>query len=332
MLHVQGRDPGDTHGRDRRTWTPINVAGSMTFAAWAHDDQARLDELRAIGDRLIAAARLIISAGQTEPPPPVAGSASPPSDTTDGGSETAQATDAAADRALLSVRRWASMLDASQYRLTEVPDGAAWEWHAPADIDAAMADTQRDLDRSNEAYRLLNTYGLRFVPPANEQPASAPAVAQLAADLAIARSLADDPPGGGPSDTTQVPTAVAAYAVKAGSEDERALAYDDLEWAAAAVVTAALHPPVGQWSFDGSLFGSGPDRAAASAVPHLLLPALTETRPDADRAPPARREGSRRCRRGPHGADHQSLRRGSANHGPRLGRNLDRALRAISGR
>jgi hypothetical protein len=285
-LHVQGRDPDDTPGRDRRTWTPIDLAGAMTFTASANGDQTRLDELRGVGDRLVAAARSIVSAEQ--PQPPVAGPASPPSDATgnrDDGDATAQTADAAADKALLSVRRWASMLDADRYRLTEVPEGAAWKWHPPADIDAAMADTQRDLTRTGEAYRLLNTYGLRFVPPADEQPASTPPMSQLGADLAIARDLADDPPDGGPSDTTQIPTAVAACAVKASSGDVHALTADDLEWAAVTVVTAALHPPVDQWSFDGSLFGSGPDRAAASAVPHLLLPALTQTPPEVDRPP-----------------------------------------------
>jgi hypothetical protein len=61
-------------------------------------------------------------------------------------------------------------------------------------------------------------------------------------------------------------------------------AVDDLEWAAATVVTAALRPPVGQLSFDGSLFASGSDRAAASAAPHLLQPAFTETSSEAEEA------------------------------------------------
>jgi hypothetical protein len=276
-LHVQGRDPDDTPGRDRRTWTLIEVAAALTFAASANRDQGRLGELRTAGDRLVAAARSIVSAEQL---PPVAGPASPPSNAAVGGDDrdaTAQAIHAATDRALLSVRRWASMLDANQYRLTRVPVGAAWEWYAPADIDAAMADTQRDLARTNEAYRLLNTYGLRFVPPADEQPASTPPISQLGADLAIARDLADDPPGGGPSDAAQIPAAVAACAIRAGSRDVHALSADDLEWSAATVVAAALHPLVGQWSFDGSLSWSASDRAAASSVPHLLLPAFTET-------------------------------------------------------
>jgi hypothetical protein len=284
VLHVQGRDADDIPGRDRRNWTPIDVAAAFAFAASANDDQARLDELRAMGDRLVAAARPIISPDQTQPRPP----ASPPSDAADGRDDqdaTAPTTDTAVDTALLRVRRWASMLDADRYRLTTVPEGTAWTWSAPADIDAAMADTQRDLARTNEAYRLLNTYGLRFVPPADEQPASTPPESQLVADLAIARDLADDPPAGGPSDTTQAATAVAACAVKAASADPQALTADDLEWAAVTVVTAALHPPVSQWSFDGSLFARGSDRAAATAVPYLLLPALTETPPETGQAP-----------------------------------------------
>lgn len=176
-LHIQGRDPEDTPRRDRRTWTLIDVAGAITFAASANDDQGRLGELRAVGDRLVRTARSTSNLPRCRP-----------------------------CRNL--VRTW------------RLP-GISRRIHPPAGR------------RTPPRFRLL----------------SRPAPSRRAAQTWMR------------------------------------LPADDLEWAAAMVVAAALHPPVGQWSFDGSLFASGPDRTAASAVPHLLLPAFTETPPEAETAP-----------------------------------------------
>ncbi|MEV8441908.1 hypothetical protein AB0425_31400 [Actinosynnema sp. NPDC051121] len=263
-IHAQGRDPEDTVGRERRAWTVLDLAATLTLTAQTNGDQTRLEQLRTIGEKLLLTAHSIISASETG--------------TSDGDASHVlpHEVEPAVEEALLTVRRWASMLDAAQYRLVAVPGGAMWEWQAPEDIFNAMEDTQRDLDRTNEAYGLLNRYSLRPDPPTHDLPVATPPEAQLLADVTLARSLAEDPPQGGLSDKTQVPTAVAAAAIRAAYEGGHGLGEEELKWAMTAVVDAALHPLINAHSYEGSRFTQGSDRVAASAVPFLLTAAFTE--------------------------------------------------------
>jgi hypothetical protein len=55
-MHVQGADPADLHGRDRRGLRFHDVAAGMTVQAMLDGDQERLAALAAIGDELIGRA------------------------------------------------------------------------------------------------------------------------------------------------------------------------------------------------------------------------------------------------------------------------------------
>ena len=115
---------------------------------------------------------------------------------------------------LAVVRRWATMLDADNYTVRHDNGNVVWEWQPPADIEAAMAASRSDLERRGQAYRLIDTYSLRPVPPYLAAPPPLPPAQTLTADAQAARSLAEQPPGPGP-EPLDAATAVAAALLRA---------------------------------------------------------------------------------------------------------------------
>lgn len=94
----------------------------------------------------------------------------------------------------------------------------------------------------------------------------------LAADLAIARELLDNPPALGPGDPWDMPAAVAAPALEAAVGTGIALPAESFRFAAETVIRvregeAPRHPFAGE----DSQFGQGAHRSAARALPLLLL-------------------------------------------------------------
>ncbi len=103
--------------------------------------------------------------------------------------------------------------------------------------------------------------------------------AELLADLAVARDLANDPPQAGPDRPFDAPAAIAAAALEANLRDGIEVSKDDLTWAAG-VLVALLNILADQGAFeaDYSVFGSGVDRSAARALPLLLMPSASGLR------------------------------------------------------
>ncbi len=262
-IHAQGRDDPGILGSDRRSWAMADLAGYLVFNASNRGDQDRVDALRAAGSALAAAAG--------EPPGWSEGrDDGPPADDTGG-----TAASGGDDRQSLAVRRWASMLDASNYAARRDNGNLLWEWQPPADIEAVLAADRSDLERRGQVYRLLNTYSLRPAPPYLDAPPPLPPAQALAADTQVARSLAEQPPepGAQPLDAA---TAVAAAMVRAAVEQAGPVTGDDLEWAAVTVATALIHPADVPGAFKDTVFLTGAGKSAAGAVACLLMPAFTE--------------------------------------------------------
>jgi hypothetical protein len=264
-IHVQGReDPAA--GSSRRSWTMADLAAMLTVTVASSRDQNRMDALHAAGRNLVAGAATSVQLttgpgyGQAAPAPDVA----PPPGSAVGPHELAVA------------RRWASMLDAGNYIARPVGDGnIAWEWRPPADLDAPLAESRRDLDRSAEAYRLINAYCLRPIPPYMTVPPSLPASAAIAADAQAACKLTGGAPAVSP-EAAQAAAAVAAAVLRVAVQRPGAMSREDTEWAATTVIEALLYPVSVPGSFEGTVAPFSPDRSAASAAACLLMPAFTD--------------------------------------------------------
>jgi len=100
----------------------------------------------------------------------------------------------------------------------------------------------------------------------------------LAADLALARDLLNNPPRS-VGFSADGPVAVAASAVELHLTSRASVSDDDLAWSATVLLqVAASIAELRNGDFDDSLFSQGADRSAARALPFLLLPAARELR------------------------------------------------------
>jgi hypothetical protein len=238
-LHVQGRDSADLHGRERRTQTPRDTAAEMTVRAMEARDQSRLDALAAIGDALLTNARAEI------------------------------ATDPDVAEQLLVVEGWASAFRPENYRRYRTPDGrVVVQYEHPEPIAEAFAATTEKFKTGSEAMRLQLTYSER-----NDSAGGWP-VETLIEDIAFARRLAVEPSEFGPLHPEDPVAAVAAAAIVSHAGGQLVVSDDGLRWAAAAVIDVATNPRIDQFSYASTTYPMGADRAAARAVPSLLLPAF----------------------------------------------------------
>jgi hypothetical protein len=236
-------------GAERRKWSMRETATYLVVSA----DEARAAELRTIGERLVNNARRLIS------------------DTSDGAAsaEAVAADDAAFEEQLAPVRAWASGLDRDTYQARRTDTGLYIQSHPPDDVVQVLQRGNEDLQRAQEVTRLFVRY---HIEPKKGMALDLSA-ADLAADLAVARDLLDNPPArsvGGPWDA---PTAVAATAISAHLLRGTPFTDELLAFAADTVLrvgAGAAWPR--QFGSEDSYYEQGADRSAARALPLLLLP------------------------------------------------------------
>lgn len=245
--HVQGPDPADVTGRDRRRSSFLEVSTQMTVTALLTGNQDRLTVLHGLGDELLRHAGDEVFGEQID----------------------------AESSTLTMIKGWAGRLQAHNYHFVELGDGRnGLHYEPPPDVIAGLAVENAELARGQQATRLLMTYAVN-------EDRSAP-LDTLAPDLELARTLAADPPAQGslyPMDP-MVGTATAAMVAHADGHID--LAEDAIDWAANLVLDAALHPHEDEYAAMSSLYSMGADRSAAIAVPLLLLPAFATARLDYD--------------------------------------------------
>lgn len=262
-IHAQGRDDPSIQGSDRRSWTMADLAGCLVVNAINRGDEDRVEAFRAAGSVLAA------TVGQN-PGRPDGSDDGPPTDSAAG-----TATSAGEDQHSLVVRRWASMLDASNYASRDYNGNLLWEWQPPADIEAALVAEQSRLECRSQINRLLNTYSLRPVPPYFAGPTPLPPAETLAADTQVARNLAQQPPGPG-SQPHDAATAVAAALLRTAVEQAGPVTGDDLEWATVTIATTLIHLTDIPEAFGDTVYLTDAGQSAAGAAACLLMPTLTE--------------------------------------------------------
>ena len=227
---------------ERRQWSLREAAMWLVLCA----DETRADELRTIGQQLVATTRRLIAEALG-----------------DDGDE------ATIEEQLVTVRAWASGLDRATYEAHQAEDGVYVQSRPPDDVVVAMQRDNQELQRAHEATRLMVRYHIQ-----PRQRTAQPITAEdLIIDLAVAQELLENPPALSPSGKWDAPVAVAAAALEAHIVSEVELPIEALCFAAEAVIRVgkgevAPH----QFESEESYFEQGADRSAASVLPLLLLP------------------------------------------------------------
>ncbi|MGH3517879.1 MAG: hypothetical protein ACRDQ7_10790, partial [Haloechinothrix sp.] len=245
-VHVQGPDPADLAGRDRRKWTPREVAANLVIAAVNQGDAAAVDRLAAVGGRLVEAA-----GGEQAPP---------------------------------QVRQWAAHLDWNTYSAHRDGDNIVLQATVPDDVAQALAPGQTNSDRIAEMYRLQNRYRVRSVTPYQPALAKIPTETELRRDIQVALRLPDELPAE-PLDMVRTAVAGVAAAVL-NAPSSQPVDASTVTWATNILVDSARNPYLDRFASPESIFPNGADRQAALALPlafHLAVApgdALPETDDD----------------------------------------------------
>ncbi|MHB8464451.1 MAG: hypothetical protein ACYDD7_06385 [Acidimicrobiales bacterium] len=236
---------------ERRKWSLREAATLLVVRA----DDARADELRMIGQRLVDGARRLVAGDHVD------------------------VEDAAVEKEVVVVRAWAAGLDRGTYEAHEAEEGVYIQSTPPTDLAQAMQPGNQDVQRAQEATRLIVEYYVR------PQTGNAESIVggKLAVDLAVAQDLLENPPALSASDRWDTPTAVAAAALEAYLSADVELPDDALRFAVDAVlrVGAGAASPR-QFEFEESYFEQGADRSAARVLPMLLLPGAAALRAVSD--------------------------------------------------
>ncbi len=233
----------------RRQWSLREAAMMLVLRA----DETRADELRTIGQQLVATARRLVAEALGED-----------------GDETA------VEEQVVTVRAWAAGLDRATYEAHQEEGGIYFQSRPPDDIAVAMQPGNQELQRAQEATRLMVRY---HVQP-RQGTAQPLAAEELTTDLAVAQDLLDNPPELSPSGQWDVPVAVAAAALEAHIVSSVELPTEALRFAAEAVIRVGRGEAVvpRQFESEESYFEQGADRSAARVLPLLLLPKATALR------------------------------------------------------
>ena len=232
---------------ERRNWSLREVAMFMVVRTNAN----RAADLRKLGERLVANARRHIESTRAEEP------------------EVEADTGDSIEQQLVPVRAWASSLDRDRYQAHEVPDGLYIQATPSEDIVQALKHSNEDLECAQEATRLVVRY---YIEPKKEC-AEAIGHNELAADIATARKLLENPPSLRAHDPWDTAALVAAAALEAHLLGGADLSDDALFFAADTVLRIAKgEAPARQYEFEETLFEQGADRSAARVLPLLLLP------------------------------------------------------------
>ena len=233
---------------DRRRWSLREAGMSMVLRA----NSARASVLRDLGDTLVRNARRDMQEAHEDQP-----------------MKSESEIKAETEQELVHVRAWASVLDRNRYEARELENGVQIQAMPPKDVQQSLQESNEDMRRGHEAIRLVGRYSRRY----GEGPAEATGPEDLAADVAMARSLLEDPPALMIHNPWDAATLVCAAALEAQLRAGMHLPDDALTFAANTVLRVAegeVWPR--PYEFEETCSDLAADRSAARALPLLLLP------------------------------------------------------------
>lgn len=176
-----------------------------------------------------------------------------------------------------TVRRWAAALDAANMRTEPANDGyTRVTFEEPPDVEAEIAPMRAEYARYNVQLGIQNKY---WIPPSRQAKWAPPTPAEVAADLAVAKDLSDNPPTMAGGDPLLAATFVAASEVKAAADGHPEAFGDHATFAITTILgVLQLHADSGEPAEDTLRFETdiGTRAAASGAVPLLALPALAD--------------------------------------------------------
>lgn len=242
-------ESAEVKNSDRRRYDPITVSYWLTTNAILTKDDEAVKRLASLSERLVENGQQLV-AKQSEG---TAGS--------DGKRPSRRLHD------LLTVRRWAGSLVASNYEFIQAPDGISLDYVAPAEITQAIQERSQDLLRGQQLYHIQHRYckGLSDAPVSPEQ---------VKKDLADIVQFIEQAPESGPPFPLSAPAALALTAIRKHFAGELVLDAEELSLAAViSIKSAEPEFPLSPVE-DVSYLGLGADRSAAHALPLMLLPSF----------------------------------------------------------
>jgi hypothetical protein len=185
-----------------------------------------------------------------------------------------------------TIRRWAATLDADNMTTEPVEGGLLVSVKEPEDIEEKLAPMRADMARGNVLLGLQNKYWI----PARQQKKgwTPPTPAEIAEDLAQVKDLHDDPPEFAASDLYVALAYVAAAAIHSAAAGHPEAFGKNSAFAITSILAILQQAAADAAHNDDALVYEqdiGTRSAAAAALPHLLLPELTEHLAAADAAP-----------------------------------------------
>lgn len=239
-FRVRDSDADKLTGSDRRRYSFHEVVGGMVVNARLAGDEDRLAVLGSLGEKLSASARADLADA-----------------------------DESNDEYMAVIESWAAEFRIENYRATADSSQVVIQFERPEAIERVLAPRNAELQTTSVLYDLENRYGHH-----NENPREWP-IDSLDEDLATARRIAEssDAPQGilWPENAF---VSVAAAAVRSYALGLAAIDESDLRWAIDAILWAAENPRIHGMSYPETTFSVGADRAAAGALPLVLLPAF----------------------------------------------------------
>ena len=233
----------DLPNPERRRWSLRETSMMLTLLA----DADRVAQLKALGEQLQANAR----------------------------AQVGDDTSVAARQHLAAVQNWAAALDRNAYEMTPHDEGVLIQQAPDPEVDEVLGVTNAALRRTNDAVGLTVRHA-----HVRDNGGRAPDIDDdaLAADLALAKALWDDPPEPRAL-SADGPVAVAASALELHLTSRATVSDDDLVWSAQVLLqVAAATADREKDDFDDTVFAQGADRSAGRALPLLLLPAASAVR------------------------------------------------------
>lgn len=240
---------------ERRLWSLREAAANMTMRA----GDARVEELRALGDTLVERARRMTQQEQHA-----------------GAEEGETNVGMDSDQYLAIVSGWASSLDRSNYRVYDTPDGRYIEATIPEEVSSVLDDRNEDLQRVTEELRLAGRYFLYLT----EEDAESIDAEELTADLASVRKLQGNQTPTSVYEPLEVAALVASVAIDTYVLRHADIPDDGMVFAVETVLSVAEGdgPRPHPYQYEDTYNEQGADRSAARAIPILLLPAATHLR------------------------------------------------------
>jgi hypothetical protein len=248
-FRVRDPDADKLTGSERRGFTFHETVGGMVVNARLAGDEERLVRLESLGENLIASAQAEL-----------------------------RDADGNHDDYLAMIESWAAEFRIENYRARASGDQLLIQFERPEPLELVLGPRNAELQTTNVLYGLQHKYG-HFNDNPNKWPAD-----NLEDDLATARRIEEssDAPVGVPWPEDAL-VSVAAAAVRAHAVGLMAIGDSDLAWAAEAILWASENPRIDDMSYHETTFPMGADRAAAAAVPLLLLAPIDDLNLDRSR-------------------------------------------------